>query len=182
MGTHTYDDYAALPDDGRRYELIDGELLVTPSPSHAHQRVIVRLLSILEPYVESNDLGEVIVSPFDVILSKRNAPQPDIVFVERAQMRRISDRGVEGAPTLAIEVLSKSRPSLDLVKKRKIYHESGIPHYWLVDPEKRTLEGLLWQAGDYVTEAKFAGDERAVLSPFRGLEIPLGRLWLRRRP
>ena len=177
MGQVTYDEYAALPDDGRRYELIDGELLVTPSPSTAHQRVVVALVSILRQHVREKDLGEVFVSPLDVILTPRNAPQPDIVFVACEREDRVSARGIEGAPTLVVEVLSPSRPALDLVKKRRIYFENAIPHYWIADPEKRSLEGLLLGPQNYTTEARFEGDGTAVLSPFPDLAIPLAELW-----
>ncbi len=177
MGTVTYDEYAAMPDDGRRYELIDGELLVTPSPSWSHQRVVGALFAILRQHVRARQLGEVVVSPFDVILTPKNAPQPDIVFVAREREDRVSERGVEGAPTLVVEVLSPSRPALDLVKKRKLYFDNSIPHYWIADPEKRSLEGLVRGSRDYTTEARFDGDGTAVLSPFPDLVIPLAELW-----
>jgi Uma2 family endonuclease len=178
MGPLTYADYAALPDDGCRYELIDGELLVTPSPSSAHQWAVGSLHAILRQHVREKDLGLVFVSPLDVILTERSAPQPDVVFVERGNRERVTDRAIEGAPTLVVEVLSPSRPALDLVKKRKLYRENAIPHYWIADLEKRTLEGLVLGRDDYSTEARFSGDEQAVLSPFPGLVIPLSEVWM----
>ncbi len=178
MGPLTYTDYAALPDDGRRYELIDGELLVTPSPSSAHQWVVGSLYAILRQHVLANELGMAFVSPLDVILTERSAPQPDIVYVEGGKRERVTDRGIEGAPTLVVEVLSPSRPALDLVKKRKLYRENRIPHYWIADPETRTLEGLVLGREDYSTEARIAGDEHAVLSPFPDLVIPLAEVWM----
>ena len=178
MGPLTYTDYAALPDDGRRYELIDGELLVTPSPSFSHQWVVGALYAILRQHVRTNGLGVVFVSPLDVILNERSAPQPDIGFVASAREALITERGIEGAPSLVVEVLSPSRPALDLVQKRKLYRENGIPHYWIADPEKRILEGLVLGRGDYSTEARFAGHEHAVLSPFPDLVIPLAEVWM----
>ena len=178
MGPLTYTDYAALPDDGRRYELIDGELLVTPSPSSAHQWVVGSLHAILRQHVVANGLGMVFVSPLDVILTERSAPQPDIVYVESARRERVTDRGIEGAPTLVVEVLSPSRPALDLVQKRRLYRENGIPHYWIADPESRSLEGLVLGREDYSTEARFEAEENAVLSPFPELVIPLAEVWM----
>ena len=85
--------------------------------------------------------------------------------------------GIEGAPTLVVEVLSPDQMVLDLVKKRKLYFENEIPHYWIADPEKRSLEGLVLGSRDYKTEARFEGDGNAVLSPFPELAIPLAELW-----
>ncbi len=177
MGTLTYADYAALPDDGRRYELIDGELVMTPSPGFPHQWVVGRLFVTLDEHVRSRKLGIVFLSPLDVILSERSAPQPDIGFVDRAGEALITDRGIEGAPHLVVEVLSPSRPAHDLVTKRRLYREHGVPHYWIADPERRTLEGLVLGREDYALEAQFSGDEVASLRPFPALAIPLAEVW-----
>jgi Uma2 family endonuclease len=91
------------------------------------------------------------------------------VFVAREEEDRLSQRGIEGAPTLVVEVLSPGRPSLDRVRKRKLYFENAIPHYWIADPDTRSLEGLVRGALDYTTEARF--------SPFPELLIPLAELW-----
>ena len=97
----TYADYLALPNDGKRYEILDGELFVTAAPSRQHQRVVLRLAAMLDAHVTAHSLGEVDIAPFDVILSDPNVVQPDIIFVATDRLPAFSDRGLEGAPTLA---------------------------------------------------------------------------------
>ena len=136
----TYSDYAALPDDGRRYELHWGELSVTPAPGIRHQRVILPLGSRLYEHVRARGLGEVLVAPTDCILSNVTVVQPDILFVATDRKAIISERGIEGAPTLVVEVLSPSTARLDRDRKMKLYAEHGVPYYWIVDPETRSVE------------------------------------------
>lgn len=177
MGPLTYDDYAAMPDDGRRYELIEGELHVMPSPGTRHQMVLGNLIMLIDDHVRANGLGIVMLSPFDVILSANTVPQPDIIYIDRERERLLSQRALEGAPTLAVEILLPGREDHDLVLKRRIYREYGIPHYWIVDFMRKTLEGLVLVRDDYEREATFPGDENARLRPFPDLAIPLAELW-----
>ena len=131
----TYSDYAALPDDGRRYELHRGELSVTPSPGVRHQRAIIPLGSRLYEHVRARGLGEVLVAPTDCILSNVTVVQPDILYVATDRQAITSERGIEGAPTLVVEVLSPSTARLDRGRKMRLYAEHGVPYYWIVDPE-----------------------------------------------
>jgi Uma2 family endonuclease len=123
----TYADYAALPNDGKRYEILDGDLFVTAAPSRNHQRVVLTLASSLDAHVRANNLGEVDIAPFDVILSDPNVVQPDIIFVATDRMASFSSRGFEGAPTLAVEVLSASTVRVDRNAKLQIYARHGVP-------------------------------------------------------
>lgn len=107
----TYEDYAALPDDGRRYELYEGELVMTPSPRPRHQLVIGNLHILMADHVRRHGLGEVYLSPMDVVPSRITVLQPDLVYVERDRLGIVTDRAIEGAPTLVIEVLSASSPA-----------------------------------------------------------------------
>ena len=118
----TYQDYAALPDDGRRYEILEGELSVTPAPSPRHQEIIGNLFAALRAHVTDRGLGKVFVSPVDVLLSDTAIVQPDIVFVANDRLRMITSRGIEGAPTLVIEVLSPSTTHID--RQTKLAHVS----------------------------------------------------------
>ena len=104
----TYEDYAALPDDGRRYELHEGELSVTPAPGTDHQDILGNLFVIIRGHVRARGLGRVFVAPVDCILADITVVQPDIVFVAAARLPVISSRGIEGAPTLAVEIISPS--------------------------------------------------------------------------
>ena len=177
MGPLTYADYAAMPDDGRRYELIDGELIMTPAPGTGHQYVVQRLLRILAEYVERNDLGLVLDSPLDVILSKETTVQPDIVHVDRSRLGRARKRGIDGAPTLLVEVISPTRPTFDRREKKKLYARHRVPHYWIVDPETRRLEGFVLGVRGYGKAVEFSGDAVATLAPFPDLAIPLATIW-----
>ena len=173
----TYQHYAALPDDGRRYELHEGELSVTPGPGATHQRVILKLVVALEAHVRARRLGEVFVAPFDVILSDTTIVQPDIMYVATDRSARVSERGIEGAPTLAVEILSPSTRSIDRDTKLRLYAGYGVPWYWIVDPESRAVEIYKLDAGSYTLSARIAGDEALSAEPFGDLTIPAASLW-----
>ncbi|MBV8517386.1 MAG: Uma2 family endonuclease [Acidobacteria bacterium] len=131
----TYEDYCDLPDDGKRYEIIDGELYVNPAPNLKHQRVIVNLVLALGFFVRDHKLGDVYVAPTDVVLSKTDVVQPDVLFITNENADRLTRANVQGAPDLAIEVLSESNRRHDEVIKRKRYEGFGVAEYWIVDPE-----------------------------------------------
>ena len=138
--TLTYEDYCALPDDGRRYEIIEGELYGTPSPGRAHQQFAANLLVVLKPFVAARGLGEVVIAPFYVILEETSVVVPDLLFVARERSGIVTDRGVRGAPDLIVEILSPGTARRDRVEKAKLYARHGVHHYWLADPETRVLE------------------------------------------
>src|SRR5437762_1202886 len=123
----TYRDYCELPDDGRRYEIHDGELSVTPAPNPRHQRLVGALYRILHAHVRSHGLGEVFLSPLDVILSDIAIVQPDVVYLERSRAGAVSSRGIEGAATLAVEILSPWTAAIDRQRKRQLYARYGCP-------------------------------------------------------
>ena len=126
----TYADYAALPDDGRRYEILAGELAVTPAPGRRHQEIVGELFSMLHGPVKARGLGQVFVSPFDVILDDTSVVRPDIVYVAIDRLAIVSERGVDGAPSLAVEVVSPSTRQRDREAKRELYARHGVPHFW----------------------------------------------------
>jgi len=137
----TYAEYARLPDDGKRYEVLDGEVLVTPSPGTGHQRIAGRLWSRLDAYVRGHGLGEVFWD-LDVLFVTGQFLRPDMVFVPNAQRHLLTDCGVEGVPGLVVEVVSPSSVRIDRVKKPARYADFGVPEYWAVDPERRAV--LVW--------------------------------------
>ncbi len=178
----TYRDYEALPADGRRYELHDGELSVTPAPGTRHQRVSSALFSILKGYVTAHGLGEVLYAPVDVILADSTIVQPDLVYLDPTRAHLVSARGIEGPPTLAIEILSPSTTTIDQITKHRLYRRFGIPHYWIVDPETRTIEAYALAEGKYRRAARVSGGTPASLPPFPHLPLPPVALWPRARP
>lgn len=138
---------AALPDDGVRYEVLDGELVVMPAPSWDHQRVVLALRDVLAPYVRRAVLGEVIVAPADVEFSSRRLLEPDLFVVPRSpDGRRARSFADAGRLLLAIEVLSPSTAQRDRGVKRRIYLEEAVDEYWIVDADARSIER--WRRGD----------------------------------
>jgi Uma2 family endonuclease len=138
-GEWTYSEYARLPDDGNRYEVIDGEVLVTPAPTPHHQKVIMRLAVLLLEYVEGQALGWML-QDVDLLFVNRQFLRPDLLVVPADGRAGITDRGVEVPPALVVEVLSPSSRTIDRVKKPRRYLEFGVPAYWVVDP----FEGTIW--------------------------------------
>jgi Uma2 family endonuclease len=130
-----------LPDDGNRYEVIDGELFVTPAPSVAHQRAVLELALLVAPYVRAHRIGEALIAPADVIVyGPRKFVQPDLFvvpLVNGAPMRAWTE---VGRLLLAVEVLSPSTEHTDRARKGTLYREKGVPEYWIVDIEARTVE------------------------------------------
>lgn len=169
--TLDYGDYAAIPSDGRRYELLEGELYVTPAPSPLHQRVSKRLQRQLEAYFEGRLLGEVFNAPIDVILTPHDVFQPDLVVV--TQSSQISQRGIEGPPLLVVEILSPSTRVQDRGAKARRYAQLGIPHYWLVDPEIPRIECYRADSERYVLLLESEGQASTPHPDFAGLTIEL---------
>jgi Uma2 family endonuclease len=145
----TYSDYLSLSDE-KRYELMEGELFVVPSPGFYHQIVSRNIGHHLWNFVKERGLGVVVHSPMDVVLSPENVVQPDILFISRRREGIIAEKGVSGAPDLVIEILSPSSQERDRLVKRDLYAEYGVPEYWLVDPEAKSItvmcrEGSSWR-------------------------------------
>lgn len=163
MATHparrgwSYAEFARLPDDGNRYEVIDGELYVTPAPQPLHTRIAFKLALLLEGFVERHDLGWVMPAPVDVLLGDGDYVQPDLVFIRREHGESITDRGIEVPPGLVGEVLSPSTALRDRGVKRERYAHFGVPQYWIVDPVRRQVE-IHHLAEDPYSPAMVAGD------------------------
>jgi Uma2 family endonuclease len=172
----THRDLDDTPDDGHRYEVIDGKLHVTPLPTAWHQRVISQLHLIVGNHVAEKGLGEVFVPGLKVVLDEHTGVAPDLVYVAKEHAGGLQRDGFHGPPSLVVEVLS-SRPTLDTVVKRDKYAWAGIRHYWIIDPDARTLAEYRLEGGAYVVVAERGGDDTFEPELFPGLAIPLGRLW-----
>ena len=177
-GNLTYDDYVRLPDDGRRYEILDGELDVSPAPTPRHQRVLLKLVAILHRHAEERGLGQVYVAPIDVILARDSIVQPDLVFVAAGRESIVTERAIEGPPDLVGEVLSPWSDRGDRVAKARLYARYGIRHYWIVDPVARTLEMYEPEEAEYRLLATHEGAASVRTTLFRDLEIDLSRVWV----
>ena len=173
----TADDIWDAPDDGNRYEVIDGELYVSPPPLEPHQFASGTLFGYLWTYIHERHIGRLYSAPFGVKLDDDNGLQPDLVYVSRERAGLITERGLEGAPGLAIEILSPSTRSRDRGIKMKRYAASGVPHYCIVDPRSRILEAFrLTEDGYELVDSRGPG---TVFQPelFPGLKIPIDELW-----
>ena len=138
----TYQDYLLLPED-KRYEIIEGELIMVPAPISHHQDVSKSLFLRLNNYVESENLGKVYYAPIDVVLSNENIVQPDILFIFKQRLSIITEKNIQGAPDLVIEIISPLTREKDSLLKRKIYGKFGVKEFWLVNMEKKMLKCLL---------------------------------------
>lgn len=136
----TYDEFARLPNDGNRYEVIGGELYVTPSPTRLHQKIVTNIGFELEGFVRAHDLGEVYVGPYDVLFEEGDYLAPDLIFVRRDRLGILRERGAEGPPDLVVEVLSEKTAARDRKLKRERYAHFGVAEYWIVDPVACRIE------------------------------------------
>jgi Uma2 family endonuclease len=137
----TWQDVQQLPDDGNRYEAIEGELYVTPAPSLRHQRISKRLERALYSLVEDSGLGEVLHAPVGVEFpTTGEGVQPDVLVISHARSGILADPWVRGAPDLVIEILSPTTAQRDREVKRKLYERQGVQAYWIVDPEAAAVE------------------------------------------
>lgn len=138
----TYQDYILLPEDGKRYEIVDGDLYMTPAPLTRHQVLVGCLLHLFMTYLEAHPIGAVFCAPCDVVLSDVDVVQPDLLLVLNPGKASITEKNVQGAPDLIIEILSPSTAVRDRALKRKRYEYFGVHEYWLVDPAANTIEIL----------------------------------------
>jgi len=173
----TYEDYCELPDDGMRYEILDGDLYMSPSPIRIHQRIVANLLLILDPHVRRNLLGEIYIAPFDVLLSDHNIVEPDLIFVSNARSAILTDKNIKGAPDLLVEVLSPSSERRDQHDKRNIYARWGVDWYWIVDPDGGTLMELQRVDTAYAEISKPSRGMQFTPKLFPGLSINVNSLW-----
>lgn len=157
QGFWTYDDYAALPVDGKRYEMVNGVLYVSPSPSWSHQEIVGRIYRYLSTYVESAGIGGAFPSPLDVELAPNTVFQPDVVVLLKASRKKLKARHIIGAPELVAEIVSPTSETHDRYRKLMAYARAGVPEYWIVDPDSRTVEILFLESGEYLSQGVFRG-------------------------
>ena len=174
----TYEDYLQLPENGgTRYEILDGDLAVTPSPTTVHQEVLLNLFRILDRHVQERSLGKIFLAPTDVILAETSIVLPDLLFVASARSSIIKRRAVEGPPDLIVEVLSRKTSKRDRDTKLKLYARYGVAHYWIVHPDARWMELHENAGGAFRVASRIEGLGIARPSLFPELEIHLREVW-----
>ncbi len=176
----TDEDYLDLPDDGRRYELVEGDLFVTAAPFIRHQTVSGNLHLLLAPYVREHRLGQVFFAPTDVVLSDATVVQPDLVFVATEHQSRILEAYIEGAPDLVIEILSEKSRRYDERTKKQLYKKFGVPEYWILDSEFETVKVYRLGLRGYGKAIELAAEngDRLTSPLFPGLAIAVAEIFV----
>ena len=176
---YTYQDYLLFPNDGKRYELVEGERYVTPSPRTKHQKISGNLYGQLFEFVKRNKSGILLSAPTDVVFSDMDVVQPDLLFVSCGRESIITEDNILGAPDLVVEILSESTRRTDEIIKRKLYEKHGVTEYWIIDPEIDTMKVFRLADKAYSQAIQLSLEAQDLLtSPlFPGWELPLQELF-----
>ena len=174
---YTYADYEALPSDGRRWELIDGDFEVTPAPAPSHQTVSRRLQFQLMQQLEETGVASVFDAPIDVILSDSDVLQPDLAIVRTSRLHLVSGRGIEGPPDIVVEILSPSSRVMDRRVKPRTYARHAVPEYWIVDGEIGLVEIDRLGAEGFALDMRFDRASMLVTSSFPEVKVDLLRVF-----
>jgi Uma2 family endonuclease len=170
-------EYVLVPEGAPRQELIEGDLVMAPSPSSFHQDILLNLAIIFRNFLREHPIGKVYVAPLDTYLSDINVFQPDLLFVRKQNLKIIEEHGLEGAPDLVVEILSKSNSRFDLGPKRSVYARTGVEELWIIDPAKRTL--ALYRLADNADTplATYKAKQKFTSEVLPGLTIDLAKVF-----
>jgi Uma2 family endonuclease len=172
----TIRDYERLP-EGAPYQLIGGELIMSPSPSFFHQRIQYRLAAALSDFVERNKLGIIVGAPLDVFFSDEDVYQPDLIFIREDHARNLQKDKLRVIPDLVIEVLSPSTAYHDFTSKKEMYCVRGVEEYWIVDPKMETVEILIKRGDIYQTEQLLHKTEILESAMFPGFRMKIEHIF-----
>ncbi|GBE36124.1 hypothetical protein BMS3Bbin07_00264 [bacterium BMS3Bbin07] len=174
--SHNIKDYKLLP-EGAPYQLIEGELVMTPAPNPRHQIISANLFKTITKYVDERKEGIVLYSPIDIYLDNENVYQPDIVFIQKQRQEIIKDDGIYGAPDLVVEILSPSTAYYDLRKKFRVYEKYGVREYWIVDPEMGSVEVYFNEKGRFTLTGKAEGKGEVESTVLKGFKVTLNEVF-----
>ena len=169
----TVKEFNELPEGPPYFQLIDGDLYMSPSPRRYHQQISMFLSGVLYPFIEEHDLGELYAAPSDVVFADKTVLNPDLYFVSRERAHILTEQGAHGAPDLVIEILSPSTAKLDVGRKREIYAESGVREMWVVAPETRTVEVYRFAENREQPVAVLSASETLTSPILPGLALPI---------
>ena len=174
---YTYDELCEVMEETNLpHELWDGELIMSPTPDFYHQKLAFRIARELQDFVAARDLGEVIIAPLDMVLSPRRSTQPDVIFLSKAKLHLIQ-RVLRGPADLVVEVISEWGRHRDRIDKRDLYAQHGIPEYWIVDPEARSVDVLTLEKGEYRLAGRHGAGESAQSVLLEGFALDVGKLF-----
>lgn len=179
QGSWTYEAYAALPEDGRRYEVVQGVLYVTPSPAERHQSSSGWFFVHLHQHVQAQGRGRVYAAPFDVELAPGHVVQPDIVVVLRENESIVRENRIVGVPDLLVEITSPTTANYDRRQKLDAYAAAGVAEYWIADPAPRAVELLALDASSrtYRSAGVFLGEARLPSNVLDGFDVTVADLF-----
>jgi Uma2 family endonuclease len=174
QGEWTYEDWLRLPDDGYRYEVIDGVLYMSPPPLIRHQRTSMRIETRFIDFLKLHPSGEILHAPVGVRLPNQSVPlQPDIVFIRAERLDIIRENYIEGTPDLIIEILSPSNWLYDRREKLQVYQEAGVLEYWIVDPRAEIIEIYILEQGIYRLAGQYGRGAVASSLVLGGFQVPV---------
>jgi Uma2 family endonuclease len=173
----TYEDLQAIPPDRNRYEIVDGELIVTAAPIPLHQRILRRLTVLLDQHIQKHGLGEIYFAPLDIVFSPGTVLEPDLIFIRQSRLHIIGEKNLTGPPDLVVEVLSDSTVHLDRQVKPKQFALYGVPEFWLIDPVGKTVEIFRLREGAYELAMRLSYKDDLESPLFPGLTLPVSSLW-----
>jgi len=176
----TYEEFMSLPEGGPfRYEIIDGELCMTPSPSPRHQEISLLLSLAIGNWLKKHPSGKLFIAPCDVVFSKEplQVVEPDLLFVSKEHLSNIGERNIQGVPDLTVEILSPTTATADRRVKHSLYERFGVPEYWIVDPESQTVQVFRLVDGRYPAPLEHGKSDLLESPLFPGLSIPLSEVF-----
>ncbi|MTI96977.1 MAG: DNA-binding protein [Firmicutes bacterium] len=177
--SYTYRDYLLLPEEqGFRFEILEGELIKDPSPSVIHQLVLNRLNSLMNSYFLVHDpQGLLLCAPMDTTFGQQTVVQPDLLYISSDRTDIVRKQRIVGPPDLVVEIISPGSKRKDRVCKLNIYLRAGVNHFWLVDPEEKTMECFALRDGNYALTASGLDSDLIKPPDFQDLTIDLSLLW-----
>jgi Uma2 family endonuclease len=161
---------------GVRLELVDGEVAVSPSPRPRHSFVDGQLTYLLWGHIQANDRGE-LYGDVSTIFGEHDVRRPDLIYFARDRLHLIGEKAMEGPPDLCVEIISPCSTTIDRKQKFKQYEKGKVAHYWIVDPQEKTIEGFKLSGGKYRPSGRGKNSESVRLPPFEKLEIKLSDIW-----
>ena len=177
---YTYADYLQLPEDGVRYEILNGELLMSPAPNLGHQKTLGNLYVAIDSFLKKHPLGEIYLAPTDVLLSEVTVLQTDIVFIMRERFDILTRENIQGAPDLVVEVLSLGTEKRDREGKLAQYSRFGVQEYWMVDHEKQWVEVWRRAEDELCLHQRLAQPQILTTPLLPGLKIRLAKIFPQR--
>ncbi|HEX9973495.1 MAG TPA: Uma2 family endonuclease [bacterium] len=174
---YSYQDYFELPDDGNKYEIIEGELIMSPAPFTMHQRIVRKIIFALLKFIEEEQTGELFFAPTDVVLSNSNVIQPDILFILNENLNIITEKNIKGVPDLIIEIISPATGYYDLSGKKDLYEKFGVREYWIIDPMKQRVDIYYHSGKKFELSQRLEKEGQITSHVLKGLQINLKKIF-----